>query len=247
MQYVAGYVPKIKERDSDEFVYMSEAAGATVERGTGMGGARFNYGSSSIGAIEYYTPDILNIFYADAKHVWKVTEDLGLYFGTQFSHQQSLGDKLLTGDSFYTYQVGFLGEVGYRNGILSFAYTKAGDGADLRSPWSSYPGYTSVQIRDFNRAGEQAFHGERVLRLETVCAGPHHLCLVQPSGMAEKTLLPAGASPMRANSMRMSNTGSPRDSWDGFWLRLRYANLWEEGGRTVQQVRVILNFPISLL
>ena len=86
-----------------------------------------------------------------------MTEDLGFYLGTQFFHQQSLGDHLLTGDSFYTYQVGFLGEVGYQNGILSFAYTKAGDGADLRSPWSSYPGYTSVMIRDFNRAGEQAF------------------------------------------------------------------------------------------
>ena len=66
-QYVAGYVPKIKERDSDEFVYTSEAAGAKVERGTGVGGGRFTYGPSSIGAIEYYTPDILNIFYADAK------------------------------------------------------------------------------------------------------------------------------------------------------------------------------------
>ena len=85
-----GYVPKIKERNSDEFVYMSEAAGANVERGTGMAGGRFNYGASSIGAIEYFTPDILNIFYADAKHVWKVTDDLGFYFGTQFSHQQSL-------------------------------------------------------------------------------------------------------------------------------------------------------------
>jgi len=30
VQYVAGYVPKIKLRDSDEFVYMSEAAGATA-------------------------------------------------------------------------------------------------------------------------------------------------------------------------------------------------------------------------
>ena len=35
--------------------------------------------------------------------------------------------------------------------------------------------------------------------------------------------------------------------WDGFWLRLRYARLWEEGGRTNQQVRITLNFPISLL
>ena len=27
----------------------------------------------------------------------------------------------------------------------------------MQSPWSSYPGYTSVQVQDFNRAGENAF------------------------------------------------------------------------------------------
>jgi len=27
----------------------------------------------------------------------------------------------------------------------------------MRSPWSSYPGYTSAQVQDFNRAGEEAF------------------------------------------------------------------------------------------
>ena len=27
----------------------------------------------------------------------------------------------------------------------------------MQSPWSGYPGYTSVQVQDFNRAGEEAF------------------------------------------------------------------------------------------
>jgi hypothetical protein len=246
VQYVAGYVPKIKERNSDEFIYMSEAAGATVQRGTGMGGARFNYGSSSIAAIEYYTPDILNIFYADAKHVWKVTEDLGFYLGTQFSHQQSLGDKLLTGNSFYTYQVGFLGEVGYRNGIVSFAYTKAGDGADLRSPWSSYPGYTSVQIRDFNRAGEQAFMVKGSYDWKRLVPGLTTYLLYNIGDGRKDPLTGRGVPDEReldADVQYRFTTGF----WDGFWLRLRYANLWEDGGRTVQQVRVILNFPISIL
>ena len=133
--YAAGYVPKIKERNSDEFIYMSEAAGAKVERGTGAAGGRFTATALlPSGPSNTYTPDILNIFYAEAKHVWKVTDDLGFYFGAQFTHQQSAGDNLLTGTSFYAYQVGLLGEVGYRNGILSFAYTKDGDGADLRRP-----------------------------------------------------------------------------------------------------------------
>lgn len=246
VQYVAGYVPKIKLRDSDEFIYMSEAAGATAQRGTGMGGARFNYGASSIAAIEYYTPDILNIFYTEAKHVWKVTDDLGFYLGTQFSHQQSLGDKLLTGDSFYTYQVGFLGEAGYRNGILSFAYTKAGDGADLRSPWSSYPGWTSVQIRDFNRAGEQAFLVKASYDWKAFLPGlTTYVLYIVGDGRKD----PSTGQGLRDESELDADVQYrfTKGFLDGCSLRVRYANLWEEGGRTVQQVRVILNFPISLL
>ena len=244
--YGAGYVPKIKERNSDEFVYMSEAAGAKVERGTGVAGGRFTYGASSIGAIEYYTPDILNIFYAEAKHVWKVTDDLGFYFGTQFTHQQSLGDKLLTGSSFYAYQVGFLGEVGYRNAILSLAYTKDGDGADLRNPWSSYPGYTSEQIRDFNRAGEQAFMIKGSYDWKRFVPGLSSYVLYTFGDGRQDPLTGRDLSNERELDADVQFRFT-KGSWDGFWLRLRYAYLWEEGGRTGQQVRVILNFPISLL
>jgi len=38
LKYVAGYVSKIKERNQDRFVWMSEDAGADVQRGTIMGG-----------------------------------------------------------------------------------------------------------------------------------------------------------------------------------------------------------------
>ena len=244
--YAAGYVPKIKERNSDEFVYMSEAVGAKVERGTGVAGGRFTYGASSIGAIEYYTPDILNIFYAEAKHVWKVTDDLGFYFGAQFTHQQSLGDKLLTGSSFYAYQVGLLGEVGYRNAILSLAYTKDGDGADLRNPWSSYPGYTSVQIRDFNRAGEQAFEIKGSYDWKRFVPGLSSYVLYTFGDGRQDPLTGRDLSDERELDADVQFRFT-KGYWDGFWLRLRYAYLWEEGGRTGQQVRVILNFPISLL
>jgi hypothetical protein len=245
-QYGGGYVPKIKERNSDEFIYMSQAAGAKVDRGTAMAGGRFTCGPSSIGAIEYYTPDILNIFYAEAKHVWKVTDDLGFYFGAQFTHQQSAGDNLLTGSSFYTYQGGLLAEVGYRNGILSFAYTRAGDGAELRSPWSSYPGFTSVMIRDFNRAGEQAFEIKASYDWKRFVPGlSSYVLYTIGDGRVDPVTAQdlADESELDADLQYRFTSGI----MDGLWLRVRFANLWEEGGRTVQQLRVTLNFPISLL
>ena len=80
-----------------------------------------------------------------------------------------------------------------------------------------------------------------------ILAGPLNLCFVHHRRWAERPSDWTGPSPMSANSMRTSNSVSPKGSWDGFSLRLRYANLWEEGGRTGRQVRVILNFPISML
>ena len=41
--------------------------------------------------------------------------------------------------------------------LLTTAYTHARGDTNLQSPWSGYPGYTSIQIDDFNRAGENAF------------------------------------------------------------------------------------------
>jgi len=175
-----------------------------------------------------------------------VTEDLGFYLGTQFFHQQSLGYHLLTGDSFYTYQVGFLGEVGYQNGILSFAYTKAGDGADLRSPWSSYPGYTSVMIRDFNRAGEQAFMVKGSYDWKRLLPGLTTYVSYNIGDGRKDPLTGQGLRDERELDADVQFRFS-RGFLDGSSLRVRYANLWEEGGRTVQQVRIILNFPISLL
>ena len=42
--------------------------------------------------------------------------------------------------------------------LFTAAFTHATNGdTNLRNPWSGYPGYTSVQVQDFNRAGENAF------------------------------------------------------------------------------------------
>jgi hypothetical protein len=84
MNYVVGYVSKIKERNEDQFVWMSEDAGADVQRGTVMAGGLFTRGPWAVGAIEYFTEDTLNIFYAEAKRYWKLGEHWELGLRAQF-------------------------------------------------------------------------------------------------------------------------------------------------------------------
>jgi hypothetical protein len=50
-RYGTGYITKIKERNSDDFVWMSKDAGADVKRGVGVLGGTFIYGKFSLGAI----------------------------------------------------------------------------------------------------------------------------------------------------------------------------------------------------
>ena len=64
--YLVGYLSKIKQRNADEFVPMSQLLGtADNYYGTGIAQFLFKAWGASIGLSEYYTPQNLNIFYAD--------------------------------------------------------------------------------------------------------------------------------------------------------------------------------------
>ena len=155
-RFGGGYISKIKERNSDQFVWMSRDAGASVDRGVYVAGANFERKDFSIGAINYYSEDIINIFYTEAKYALSLAGGYKLKLAAQFSDQQSTGDNLLTGQAFSTHQWGLKADLGLGAALLTLAYTDTADGANMRSPWSGYPGYTSVQVEDFNRAGESA-------------------------------------------------------------------------------------------
>ena len=160
-RFGAGYVDKIKERDSASFVSMAAAAGAPpgVSRGVSVVGATYKSGDLSIGGVEYYSADIINIAYLEAKDAIALGDRLRLQVAAQYTNQQSVGRDLLTGNAFSAYQFGFKTELAFAGLLLTGAYTVTGDGngITMQSPWSKYPGYSAVQVDDFNRAGENAW------------------------------------------------------------------------------------------
>jgi len=156
IKYGGGYFSKIKERNSDRFVPMSEDAGATVDRGVAAAGAVYENGNFSVGAIDYYSGDIINIAYTEAKYALPLTETMKLKLAAQYSDQQSTGDDLLKGEDFSADQYGLKVELPVGGATFTLAYTDTGDGTDMQNPWSGYPGYTSVQVEDFYRGGEAA-------------------------------------------------------------------------------------------
>jgi hypothetical protein len=166
LRFGAGSVDKIKPRNSEDFESMATAAGAPagVVRGVDVAGANYTYGAYSIGAIDYYSKDIINIAYTEIKYIVPLANRMRLTLGVQYTDQRSIGDNLLTGQSFLTDQGGVKADLAMGPVLLTAARTQTaigtrssnGSGTDMRNPWGGYPGYTAVQVENFYRAGEDA-------------------------------------------------------------------------------------------
>jgi hypothetical protein len=158
-RFGAGYFNKIKERDSAEFVSMATAAGAPagISRGVSVAGANVSLGDLSFGAIDYYSSDIINIAYVEAKDAFALTKRLRLQLAAQYTNQRSVGENLLMGHEFSANQFGLKAELAFAGALLTTAYTGTKNGTTMQSPWSGDPGYTSVQVENFDRGGEDAW------------------------------------------------------------------------------------------
>jgi len=240
-RFGGGYISKIKQKNDDEFVPMSEAAGVTgVDRGVYVLGGNYLVGDFSIGAAEYYSNDIINIFYAESKYAFKWGEGSKLSLAAQYSDQQSTGDDLLNGSSFNTNQWGIKGDLTLGGaGVLTLAYTDTASGQNMIAPWSGYPGYTSVQVKDFNRASEQA----------VMIKGLYDFSKAGMSGFSAYALYVHGSGVKAPNYNEDETdlnlqwnvkTGALR----GLSFRLRYAYIEQRGGGdpNINDFRFIVNY-----
>jgi hypothetical protein len=234
-----GYVDEMKARTSQDFVSMAEIAGAPdgVERGVYAGGANYKRGALSIGAVNYYSDDIINIFYTEAKYDIPLSEGYKIKLAAQYTAQDSAGDELLTGSSFSTSQIGVKAELAVGNALFTTAWNSNDDGADLVSPWGSIPSYNSVQVQDFNRAGEDS--------------------LLLRAGYTFKSMPSLSAYALWVNGSQPTNLSqSAQDEYDfnlqwsvstgsfkGLSVRARYAVVTQDmGGPDLQDFRLIINY-----
>lgn len=243
-RFGAGYVDEIKERNADEFVSMARDAGADVSRGVWVAGGNVKVGGFSLGAIDYYSDDVINIAYTETKYALTIGEQWRLQFAAQYSDQRSTGRDLLTGSSFSAGQFGLKGEVGYGNALLTTAFTTTENGkTNMQSPWSGYPGYTSVQVEDFNRGGENAF----MLR------GAYKFTRI--SGLSVYGLWVTGSEPSdpeqySKDELNLNVQYAVGSGWfEGLGVRLRYAHVIEDGGgdSNLDDFRLIFTYDPPLL
>jgi len=243
-QYGAGYVQRMKRRNSDSFVYMSEAAGvADVNRGTFAGGARYKASDAlSFEAFDVYTPDIINIFYAETVARLKTEKGVGLRLAGQFINQEGVGDDLLKWKSGSTHALGIKADVSYRKAVLTLAVTGNSSSEALISPYGSYAGYNSVIINNYNRPGEYGVRAGLSYDFEQV--GLKGLSTfgnyVWGNGAVAGD---TGEDAPDRDELNLTVDYRFTDSWfKGLSIRLRGALVNEEGGNSAEDYRVIVNY-----
>jgi len=245
--WVAGHVTKIKQLDSDDFVYMSEAAGAPGSNdGTSMIGARYNFSNNAdIGAINHYSWNVFNTFYAEANGAWDIGNDTAVRLSAQFTDLRTVGDELI--GSFETQNFGIRAAASYKGAVFTFAYSHTDDEAGIQNPFGGYPGYISLIVRDFDRAGEDAW-------LLGASYDFKHIGLPGLSGFVNYASgdTPDSGIAASPDETELNFTLDFRPNggfFDGFWLRARAAFVDEKGtgSNDLEDYRLILNYSIPLL
>lgn len=246
IDFIVGHVSQLKQRNAEGFISMAEAAGAVGSgKGMQMAGARYHLeDNSSIGAINYYTEDTLNIFYSELNFTKELSDEITTRVSAQFSHQKSIGDELI--GEFDTNNYGVQFQSDYRNAILTLAATNTGSGAAIRSPFGGRPGFLSLMLLDFDRANEIGF-------LTGLSYDLSNWGFPSVSGFAKFAWghnaedASTGQSLPDASEYNVTLDFKPKTGLlNGAWLRLRHARADFVGGGFTEDTRIILNYELPL-
>jgi hypothetical protein len=245
--YIAAYVDKIKKKDADEFIPMSEAAGvANGNDGVAMAGARYVFDDGmEIAAVDQQTTDVFNTLFAKIERKFALADDRSLKAFLQYTDQRSVGDELL--GNFATGLLAAKVEYGFGNATLRLGASTTGSEKGIQKPYGNPANYLAVIVENFDRAGEDAW----------MIGGNYDFHRVGPGELSLFANIVTGATPDTGPS------ASPDEiEYDltvdyrvkegpakNLWVRLRVGYLDQdeaEGGDDVFDVRLIVNWDFDL-
>ena len=256
VQYFGGFLWDIKPRNSDEFISMSEQAGATgSDDGVGLAGVRLTpVKDLRIDVSNQYGVNTFNTIYGEVDYLRPLNENWKLRLGAQITDQRAVGDALLTSAEkryWSTQQGGARVQAIYRELTLTGAFSITGSGNTIQSPWGTFPGYISLMDQDFNRASEKV----------VLFGLAYDFSKVVTPGLSAFTNLAWGWDAINPksradapNQAEYDLTVDYRPPWlrpsflKGLWFRVRSALLDQEDAKTLgYQFRLTVNWERDLL
>jgi outer membrane porin, OprD family len=254
VQYFAGYLSKIKPRNQDKFLFMSQQAGAVgSDDGVLLGSVHVTpLAGLIIDAAEQYGINTFNTVYLEGAYLLPLDANWKLRLGAQFTDQRAAGDKLVANaakPNWSTQQEGVRVQALYRKLTLTSAFSITGSGNSIQFPWGYSPNYLLMMDRDFNRANEKAVGLGAACDLSTLVAQGLSGTFNFATGWdAINPRTRASAPDQREYDL----TVDARPPWrtpaflQGWWLRVRGGILDQEGARRGWQIRLILNWERDL-
>jgi hypothetical protein len=245
--YGLGQVDKIKQRASDKFVSMTEAAGIDgKDHGVTMGGFRYKFDNgANIGAVDEYARDFMNIFYIEANTRNRTLFDISTQLSGQYTNQRSVGDEL--GGKFDTWTWGLKAAASYAGVVLTLAHTSTDSNAGIISPWGGRPSYLSIMLQDFDRADEDGWligmsTDFRSLNLKGLGTFVNYAVGNTPDSGRN-------ASPDQKEFDITLEYRREEGLLEGLSMRLRYAKVNQDGinGNDISDLRAIVNYTLPLM
>ena len=248
--YSVGYLWTIKQRDSNDFIPMSDALTGSDVFNHGAAFAMIKYrpvAGLSLTAMDYNVQDVVNTAFAQAEYDLRQPKGVPNWiFGANVIGQRSIGANLLTGSAFETNQASAKAQMAYAGWTLFVAGSATGSGSKIFSQYGTKPNYTDMQQASFDNANEKAIGGS----------------VAYDFGMAGLPGLSAGAWYTRgwdaintATNLAIPNRDE-LDLWiqyrptdgplKGFRLKTQYSNLWQQGNvRDAQpEFRFIVDYTV---
>ncbi len=253
VEYLGGYLWTQKPRDSDVFKSFAELAGVPGKnRGTVVGNARLSpLPGLTVTLHDSYTPDIFNTFYVDGEYAWRMTPDLTLRIGGQYTDQRSVGQDLTTGSAFKQWAT-TVGDghvmVSYKGATLEGAFSLTGPGNNIQTPFGIYPGYIKQITNDFNRAKETAWLVGLTFDFKDVGLPGFTAKFEYSQGTGAIDPKTRGPAPNEREydlslSYRVLEGALRGLSFDARGAVLDYTNF----GRTGLELRLIMNYELNLM
>jgi hypothetical protein len=248
--YALGYIWNIKQRDSNDFIPMSDAlAGNNSQtQGTPFGMIRLRpIPGLVLTAMDYDVQNLINSGFGQAEFDFKQPKGTpNFILGGNVIGQTSVGENLLTGTPFETYQASAKAQMIYAGWTFFVAGSATGSESKIYSPYGTKPNYTDMQQVSFDNAGEKAIGGSAAydfaaFGLPGVSAGAWYTQgwgAIDPSSNL--------AIPDRRELDLWLQYRPTEGPFKGFRLKTQYANLWQQGNaRSVQpEFRFIVDYTV---
>jgi hypothetical protein len=239
-----GYVSRMKPRFSEEYLSMSQVAGAIgTDTGVTAAGVRWHPNKAiATSALILYNEDVFSLAYLAGEYDIIFSERTDLRVSAQYTAQQSVGEERI--GSFDTDTIGVKLALGHRGAVFTLAGTTTDDGAAIRSPFGQRPSYLSSMLFDFDRAGEDAWLAGVSYRLDAFSLPSWSFVLTHAEGDDSRLAL-TGAELADQSETDLTVDWRPKDgTFKGCWLRLRYA-AGSEGAIDLSQWRITFNYEVK--